>query len=83
VIGASFQRDMILAISNLNTHNFLFIMAGLFLASVAKSEPATTGVLMQFPLYGAIASILKQTKNGAGLTVSDQISHMWCYPSNV
>ena len=77
------RQSAILAISNLNTYNFLFIMAGLllhwrpkrFLAAVAKSVPATTGVLIQFPLYGAIAAILTQAKNAAGLTVSDQISH--------
>jgi short-chain fatty acids transporter len=77
------RQSAILAISNLNTYNFLFVMAGLllhwrpkrFLAAVAKAVPATSGVLIQFPLYGAIASILTQAKNGAGLTVSDQISH--------
>jgi short-chain fatty acids transporter len=77
------RQSAIVAISNLNTYNFLFVMAGLllhwrprrFLAAVAKSVPATAGVLIQFPLYGAIASILTQAKNGAGLTVSDQISH--------
>jgi short-chain fatty acids transporter len=76
------RQSAILAISNLNTYNFLFIMAGLllhwrpkrFLAAVAKAVPATTGVLIQFPLYGAIAAILTQAKNAAGLTVSDQIS---------
>jgi short-chain fatty acids transporter len=77
------RQSAILAISNLNTYNFLFIMAGLllhwrpkrFLAAVAKAVPATTGVLIQFPLYGAIAAILTQAKNAAGVTVSDQISH--------
>ncbi|MFI4982668.1 MAG: short-chain fatty acid transporter, partial [Nevskiales bacterium] len=77
------RQSVVLAISNLNTYNFLFVMAGLllhwrpkrFLAAVAKSVPATAGVLIQFPLYGAIASILTQAKNGAGLTLSDQITH--------
>jgi len=77
------RQDPIIAISNLNTYNFLFIMAGLllhwrpkrFLGEVAKAVPATTGVLIQFPLYGAIAAILTQARNAAGLTVSDQISH--------
>jgi short-chain fatty acids transporter len=77
------RQSAILAISNLNTYNFLFVMAGLllhwrpkrFLASVSKAVPATAGVLIQFPLYSAIAAILTQAKNGAGVTVSDQISH--------
>jgi short-chain fatty acids transporter len=37
--------------------------------------PATTGVLIQFPLYGAIAAILTTAKNEAGVSVSDQIAH--------
>ncbi len=83
-IGYEFSRQpAVIAISNLNTYNFIFIMAGLllhwrpkrFLTAVAKSVPATSGVLIQFPLYGAIATILTQAKNGAGLTVSDQIAH--------
>jgi short-chain fatty acids transporter len=77
------SKDPILAISNLNTYNFLFIMLGLllhwrpkrFLKAVAKSVPATAGVLIQFPFYGAIATILTTAKNGAGLSVSDQIAH--------
>jgi short-chain fatty acids transporter len=77
------SKDPIIAISNLNTYNFLFIMLGLllhwrpkrFLNAVAKSVPATAGVLIQFPFYGAIASILTTAKNGAGLSLSDQIAH--------
>jgi short-chain fatty acids transporter len=83
VINEFTRQDWMIAISNLNTYNFMFIMAGLllhwrpkrFLAAVVKSVPATSGVLIQFPFYGAIAAILTQAKNGAGLTVSDQITH--------
>ena len=79
------RQSAILAISNLNTYNFMFVVAGLllhwrprrFLASVAKAVPATAGVLIQFPLYGAIATILTQAKNGSGVTLSDQISHFF------
>jgi short-chain fatty acids transporter len=77
------RQSAILAISNLNTYNFMFVMAGLllhwrpkrFLEALKKSVPAVGGVLIQFPLYGAIAAILTQAKNGAGVTLSDQISH--------
>src|SRR5215475_5586107 len=77
------RQDWMIAISNLDTYNFMFIMLGLllhwrpkrFLAAVIKSVPATSGVLIQFPFYGAIAAILTQAKNGAGVTVSDQITH--------
>lgn len=85
-IGYEFSRQpAVTAISNLNTYNFIFIMAGLllhwrpkrFLAAVTKAVPATAGVLIQFPFYGAIAMILTQAKNEAGLTVSDQIVHVF------
>ena len=77
------RQEAVIAISNLNTYNFIFIMAGLllhwrpkrFLTAVGKAVPATAGVLIQFPLYGAIAMIITQAKNGAGVTVSDQIVH--------
>ena len=77
------RQSAVVAISNLNTYNFIFIMVGLllhwrpkrFLAAVGKAVPATAGVLIQFPLYGGIAAILTTAKNAAGLTVSDQIAH--------
>ena len=83
VINEFARQDWMIAISSLNTYNFIFIMLGLllhwrpkrFLVAVIKSVPATSGVLIQFPFYGAIAAILTQAKNGAGVTVSDQITH--------
>jgi short-chain fatty acids transporter len=76
-------KDPIIAISNLNTYNLLFLMLGAllhwrprnFLNAVAKAVPATTGVLIQFPLYGGIATMLTTAKGAGGLTVADQISH--------
>jgi len=83
VVNEFSRQDWMIAISSLNTYNFMFIMIGLllhwrpkrFLTAVVKSVPATSGVLIQFPFYGAIAAILTQAKNGAGVTVSDQITH--------
>jgi len=77
------RQSAMIAISNLNTYNFIFVMVGLllhwrpkhFLVAVAKSVPATAGVLIQFPLYGAIAAMLTTAKNGAGHSVSDLITH--------
>src|SRR6478735_1807205 len=83
VINEFSRQDWMIAISSLNTYNFVFIMLGLllhwrpkrFLTAVIKAVPATSGVLIQFPFYGAIAAILTQAKNGAGVTVSDQITY--------
>ena len=71
-----------IAISNLNTYNFLFIMLGLLLHwrpkrfswRSRKSVPATGGVLIQFPFYGAIAAILTTGEEQRRAAVSDQIA---------
>src|SRR5450759_3172369 len=77
------SKDPILAISNLNTYNLLFLMLGMllhwrprsFLNSVAKAVPATAGVLIQFPLYGGIATIMTGAKGFGDHTLADQIAH--------
>ena len=74
-----------LAISNLNTYNFLFVMAGLllhwrprsFLDAVKRAVPSTTGVLIQFPLYGGIATMLTAAKGADGQTVAEKLSHVF------
>jgi short-chain fatty acids transporter len=71
-------KGFVAAISNLNTYNFLFLVAALvlqwrprrFIDAVARSVPGTAGVLIQFPFLGAIAAILTGAKNGAGETLS-------------
>jgi short-chain fatty acids transporter len=76
------SKPAITAISGLNTYNFLFIMLGAllhwrprsFLDAVARAVPTTTGVLIQFPLYGSIAAIMTTVKGGEGQTVAHHIS---------
>ena len=54
------KSNPILAISSLNTYNFIFLMLGIalhgtprnFLNAVTKAVPTVSGVLIQFPLYG-------------------------------
>lgn len=75
-------NDPLVAISGLNTYNLLFLMLGMllhwrprsFLTSVAKAVPATSGVLIQFPIYAAIAAILTRPTNGAGKSVADYVT---------
>jgi short-chain fatty acids transporter len=74
-----------IAIANLNTYNFIFLMAGLllhwrprsFLDAVARAVPSTTGVLIQFPLYGGIAAILTTAKGADGQTVAHVLSSLF------
>ena len=76
-----------IAISNLNTYNFLFLMAGLllhwrprnFLEAVKRAVPSTTGVLIQFPLYGGIASILTTAKGSDEHTVAERLSTLFVH----
>jgi short-chain fatty acids transporter len=76
------SKPAVTAISGLNTYNFLFIMLGAllhwrprsFLDAVARAVPTTTGVLIQFPLYGSIAAIMTTVKGGEGQTVAHHIS---------
>jgi short-chain fatty acids transporter len=54
---------------DLNTYNFIFLLAGLllhwrprrFLDAVARSVPATAGVLIQFPFYAGIFGMITGT----------------------
>lgn len=75
-------KNPILAISNLNTYNFVFLLIGMllnwrprrFLNAVAKSVPSTAGVLIQFPLYGGIAFILTKAAAPGGHALADHLS---------
>lgn len=83
--GEFLTKNTILAISNLNTYNFLFLMLGMlltwrpkrFLKSVAEAVPATAGILIQFPLYGSIAFILTHATDVNGESVSHHISNFF------
>ncbi len=73
------------AIANLNTYNLLFLSLGLllhwrprsFLDAAARAVPATTGVLIQFPLYGGIALILTKAAGAGGVTLSQRLSDLF------
>jgi short-chain fatty acids transporter len=88
-LGMEFSSKGILAISNLNTYNFLFIMLGLllhwrprnFLVAVSRGVPATAGVLFQFPLYGSIAYMLIQAK-GPGGSLAEHVASVFVYMSS-
>ncbi len=64
-----------LASLDLNTYNFLFLMAGLllhwrprsFTRAVHNAVPATAGVLVQFPFYGGIFGMMTMSPLSRGL----------------
>ena len=75
-------KPAVVAIASLDTYNFLFLSLGLllhwrprsFLDAVAAAVPATTGVLLQFPLYGAIAALLTRVPGGDGITLAQRLA---------
>ncbi|MDC5561894.1 TIGR00366 family protein [Acinetobacter baumannii] len=79
------KSNPIIAISSLNTYNFVFLMLGLalhgtprnFLNAVAKAVPAVSGILIQFPLYGSIAFIMTQALNSQDLSLSHYIAEFF------
>ncbi|HXJ18158.1 MAG TPA: TIGR00366 family protein [Candidatus Polarisedimenticolia bacterium] len=73
-----------LAALDLNTYNFLFLMAGLllhwkprsFTRAVNNAVPATAGVLIQFPFYGGIFGIVTMSP------ISRELAHLFVHVSS-
>ncbi len=76
-------KGAITAVANLNTYNLLFLILGLllqwrprrFLDAVSRAIPGVAGVLIQFPLYGATATILTNATNADGVSVVTVLTH--------
>ncbi|MDQ3282362.1 MAG: TIGR00366 family protein [Acidobacteriota bacterium] len=68
-LAQQFREKGGLAALDLNNFNFAFLACGLllhrrprsFLRAVARSVPATAGVLIQFPFYGGIFGMISKT----------------------
>ncbi len=81
------SKPAVVAIASLNTYNFLFLSLGLllhwrprsFLDAVAKAVPSTTGVLIQFPLYGGIALMLTKAAGSDGQTLAHRLSSLFVH----
>ena len=78
-------KGVVSAIASLNTYNFLFLTAGLllqwrprrFLDTVARAVPSTAGVLIQFPIYAGIASVLTAAHSEGGLSVAQYLARFF------
>ena len=85
LISQLFTKPVLTVISSLNGYLLVFLILGLvlhgtprkFLQAVAKAVPATGGILVQFPLYAAMAAILTKAKGSGGQTVSDQLAEFF------
>lgn len=78
-------KNAVLAISNLNTYNFLFLILGMllhwrprsFIASVNRAVPSVAGILIQFPLYGSVAAILTKAPATGGQSLAHLLSRFF------
>ncbi|MFO1426013.1 MAG: TIGR00366 family protein [Steroidobacteraceae bacterium] len=91
VLGAAWfagevsAKGLARAISSLNTYNLIFLMLGLllswyprvFLDAAARSVNSIWGILIQFPLYGAIAGMLTNVTGGDGQTLAHHIAQLF------
>jgi short-chain fatty acids transporter len=81
------SKGVALAISSLNTYNFLFVMLGLllcwrprvFIDATARSVGSVSGVLIQFPFYGGIAAILTTAVGSDGQSIAHHLSTFFAH----
>lgn len=72
-------------ISSLNGYLMVFLVLGLvlhgtpraFLDATAKAVPSTAGVLVQFPLYAAMAAVLTRAAGRGGDSVSHHLAELF------
>ncbi|MCA4134234.1 short-chain fatty acid transporter [Arthrobacter sp. M4] len=77
--------SVLTVVSSLNAYLLVFLVLGLvlhgtprrFLQAVSKAVPATAGILVQFPLYAAMAAILTKATGAGGLSVSEHLAHFF------
>jgi short-chain fatty acids transporter len=79
------DKPVLSVLSNLNGYLLVLLVLGLvlhgtprrFLQAVTKAVPATAGVLVQFPLYAAMAAVLTRAEGRGGATLSAHLSDLF------
>lgn len=77
------HKGLTATIANLNNYNMLFLMVAMllhwrprrFLEAVMRSVPSIAGVLIQYPLLGALASMMTTAKTAGGQSLAYLLSH--------
>jgi short-chain fatty acids transporter len=85
LVSQLLTKPVLSVVSSLNGYLLVFLIAGLvlhgtprrFLQAVAKAVPTTGGILVQFPLYAAMAAILTKAEGRGGHTVSDLLAEFF------
>ena len=73
LVSQLLTKPFLSVVSSLNGYLLVFLILGLvlhgtpreFLQAVTKAVPATAGILVQFPLYAAMAAILTKARAAA------------------
>jgi short-chain fatty acids transporter len=77
------QKGLAATIASLNTYNLLFLLVAMllhwrprrFLEAVMRSIPSVAGVLIQYPLLGALSTMMTKAENATGGTLSHALSN--------
>ncbi|MFF3225722.1 short-chain fatty acid transporter [Nocardia suismassiliense] len=85
LVSQFFSKPALTVVSSLNGYLLVFLMLGLvlhgtprnFLQAVSLAVPATAGILVQFPLYAAMAAVLTKAKGRGGHTVSEHLAEFF------
>ncbi|MCU1443309.1 MAG: Short chain fatty acid transporter [Cryobacterium sp.] len=85
LVSQFLSKPFLSVISSLNGYLLVFLVLGLvlhktprnFLQAVTKAVPATAGILVQFPLYAAMAAILTRAVGNGGMTVSEHLAEFF------
>lgn len=85
LVSQLLSKPVLTVVSSLNGYLLVFLMLGLvlhgtprkFLQSVSQAVPATAGILVQFPLYAAMAAILTKAEGRGGTTMSEHLAEFF------
>ncbi len=76
------DNPVLTVVSSLDTYLLVFVVLGLvlhgtpraFLDATTKAVPTTAGVLVQYPLYAAMAAVLTRATGRGGASVSEHLA---------
>jgi len=82
LVSQFLTKPFLSVVSSLNGYLLVFLILGLvlhgtprnFLQAVTKAVPATAGILVQFPLYAAMAAILTKATGTGGMSLSTHLA---------
>ena len=85
MVSQFLTKPFLTVVSSLNGYLLVFLILGLvlhgtprkFLQAVTKAVPATAGILVQFPLYAAMAAILTKATGHGGMTISARLAELF------